>query len=244
MNMVTQRATGHTARAISSLADLDLSSETLDSILGHIGALGVDALVGWDAVAATMVEGDKLATFGATEERVQRIDQMQYDANSGPCVDALQGGVQYFDGTSIEPRWRQFAEAAADAGIYSVCSFPMKVGNEVVGALNFYSSERDALRKGDREEGLLFASQAAVTLSNARSFREKQQQVEQLEDGMRTRAMIGQATGLLMAQEGFTSEEAFQRLVKVSQNANIKLRDIAQRYVEEWERKASGVSKV
>ncbi len=33
-----------------------------------------------------------------------------------------------------------------------------------------------------------------------------------------------------MAQEGLSSEEAFQRLVKVSRNANVKLRDIAQRY--------------
>jgi AmiR/NasT family two-component response regulator len=47
--------------------------------------------------------------------------------------------------------------------------------------------------------------------------------------------MIGQATGLLMAQEGLTSGEAFQRLVRVSQNANIKLREIAQRYVRSWE---------
>jgi AmiR/NasT family two-component response regulator len=43
---------------------------------------------------------------------------------------------------------------------------------------------------------------------------------------------------LLMAQEGLTSEEAFQKLVSVSQHANVKLRDIAERYVHSWEEKA------
>ena len=64
-------------------------------------------------------------------------------------------------------------------------------------------------------------------------------QVAQLQAGLETRAVIGQATGLLMAQEGLSSEEAFQKLVKVSQTANMKLRDIAQRYVDTWESKAT-----
>lgn len=239
--MEDQRPGGQIANVVNSLSDLELSNETLDSVLGHIGRLGVDAMEGWDAAAATMVERDKVATFGATDERAQSIDQMQYDSRRGPCVDALTNGIQYFDGTSVKPPWRQFAEAAADVGIYSVLSFPMKVGDEVVGALNFYSSERDAERDGDRQEGMLFASQAAVTLANARTLNARAEQVEQLEGGLRTRALIGQATGLLMAQEGLTSEEAFQKLVHVSQNANIKLRDIAQRYVDAWENKANGI---
>jgi GAF domain-containing protein len=239
--MEDRRPDGQIAHAVNSLSDLQLSNESLDSILGHIGRLGVDAMDGWDAAAATMVERDKVATFGATNERVKSIDQMQYDSRRGPCVDALSKGIQYFDGTSVKPPWRQFAEAAADAGIYSVLSFPMKVGDEVVGALNFYSSERDAVRDGDRQEGMLFASHAAVTLANARTLRERAEQVEQLEEGLRTRALIGQATGLLMAQEGLTSEEAFQKLVQVSQNSNIKLRDIAQRFVDAWEKKTNGI---
>ncbi|HWC12976.1 MAG TPA: ANTAR domain-containing protein [Actinomycetota bacterium] len=58
-------------------------------------------------------------------------------------------------------------------------------------------------------------------------------------DALATRTVIGQAIGLLMAHEGLTSEEGFARLVGVSQNANIKLRDIAARYVEAWEEKVN-----
>ncbi len=241
---MSQRPTGRVERSVNSLAELRLSEHTLDEILAHIGRLGVRALEGWDAAATTLVEGNKVATFGATDDRVMPLDQSQYDTGKGPCVAALGGEVHYFDGASDQPRWRQFAEAAADVDVYSTVSFPLQLDGEVMGALNFYSRERDALRTGQREEGLLYAAGAASALANAKEFLARGTQIEQLEEGLQTRTMIGQATGLLMAQEGLTSEEAFQKLVKVSQTANVKLRDIAERYVRTWEERARGSAEV
>lgn len=234
---MTERAEGRLARPLSSLAELQLSGTTLDAIVHQIGEMGVATLTGWHACAASVIEGDKVATFGASDGKLNPVDQHQYDTMKGPCVDALAGEIQYYDGTNERPRWRQFAEAAADAGIYSVVSFPMKLGGDTFGALNFYSREREALRKGQREEGQLFAAQAAVAVANAKAYTDKATQVQQLQDALKTRTIIGQATGLLMAQEGLTSEEAFHRLVQVSQKSNVKLRDIAQGYVEAWERR-------
>ena len=64
------RPVGRAYEPLNSLADLHLSEETLDSVLVHIGHLGVEALRGWDAAAASLVLGQKTATFGATDERV------------------------------------------------------------------------------------------------------------------------------------------------------------------------------
>ncbi|MDQ3954564.1 MAG: GAF and ANTAR domain-containing protein [Actinomycetota bacterium] len=204
----------------------------------------MSALEGWDAAGTTLVEGDKVATFGRTDPSVDAIDQYQYDSKSGPCVDAMHSAeVNYFDGQSDKPTWRQFREVAAENDVYSVVSFPLKVKDQRVGALNFYSKERDALRPGQREEGMLFAAQAAVTLSNAKAFAQKGAELEQLKEGLETRTMIGQATGLLMGQEGLTSEEAFQKLIHLSQNTNVKLREIAHRYVEVWEGQVNGADK-
>ncbi len=239
---MSQRPVGPVEQ-LNSLSHLQLSAETLDSVMGHITRVGLETLEGWDAAAASLVEKDKFATYGTQDERINPVDQAQYDAKKGPCVDAAKTGkFKYFDGTVVPPEWRMFAEAAAAADVYSVMSFPMMLDDETLGALNFYSRERGALREGQHEEGMAFASHAAVTIANMRHFASKGVQVEQLEEGLQTRTMIGQATGLLMAQEGLTSDEAFQKLVRVSQNANIKLREIAQRYVQAWEEKASGAS--
>lgn len=236
---MTDRPTGRVHSPVNSLSDLRLSEEALDSVLGHVGRLGLHVLEGWDAAGTTLVEGAKVATFGITDERVSTVDQAQYEQHRGPCVDALmKAEPQYFDGENIDPGWRQFAEVAADQDVYSVMSFPLKIDDETIGALNFYSRERDALRPGQREEGSLFAAQAAVTVANSKAYADATTQVAQLREALETRTMIGQATGLLMAQEGLTSDEAFQKLVLVSQNANLKLRDIAQRYVHAWERQS------
>lgn len=235
-----QRPSGAIAQRVNSLAELRFSELTLDALLGHIGRFGTEVLDGWDAAGTSLVEGDRVATFGITDDRVRSIDQAQYDLGSGPCVDAIMSSdTFYFNGTDVAPRWRQFADAAGSNGIYSVLSVPMEVDGETVGALNFYSGERDALRPGQREEALMFASQAAVTVANVKELVDSRAQVDQLQQALQTRTMIGQATGLLMAQEGLSSEEAFQKLVRVSQTANIKLREIAQRYVEAWEQRAS-----
>jgi hypothetical protein len=177
---VAERPVGQVSHEVNSLADLRLSSETLDSILGHVGRIGVEALEGWDAAGTSLVEGDKVATYGSTSEEVDAVDRGQYDSGRGPCVDALGGHVQYFDGDEIKPEWRQFAETAGDAGIYSVMSFPLMIEEEVIGAINFYSSERQALRPGQREEGLLLAAQGAVAIYNARELMSKKAEVEQL----------------------------------------------------------------
>jgi AmiR/NasT family two-component response regulator len=53
---------------------------------------------------------------------------------------------------------------------------------------------------------------------------------------MRSRAVIEQAKGILMAHEHITDDEAFQRLTTLSEQANVKLRDLARRLVEERSR--------
>lgn len=59
----------------------------------------------------------------------------------------------------------------------------------------------------------------------------------ELQEALETRTTIGQAIGLLMAHGALRADEAFQKLVAVSQNTNIRLREIARSYVDAWEDK-------
>lgn len=51
--------------------------------------------------------------------------------------------------------------------------------------------------------------------------------IEQLQNAIRTRDVIGQAKGILMATGAITEEEAFTILVRASQRENRKLHDVA-----------------
>lgn len=51
--------------------------------------------------------------------------------------------------------------------------------------------------------------------------------MHELEAGLETRDVIGQAKGILMERENCTEEESFALLTRASQLRHVKLRDIA-----------------
>ena len=58
---------------------------------------------------------------------------------------------------------------------------------------------------------------------------------QELQHALVTRQMIGQAVGVLMERYGMGSDAAFNFLRRNSQNANIKLRDVAATFLETGE---------
>ncbi|MCW2847421.1 MAG: two-component system response regulator [Marmoricola sp.] len=68
---------------------------------------------------------------------------------------------------------------------------------------------------------------AATALLKARA------EIDQLKAGLRSRTVIGQATGLVMASRQLTADAAFALLIEMSQRTNVKLHEIAERLVAE-----------
>lgn len=58
-------------------------------------------------------------------------------------------------------------------------------------------------------------------------------EVSQLRNALTSRATIDQAKGIIMAERHCTPEEAFEVLVKLSQNSNVPLRDVASTLVSQ-----------
>jgi hypothetical protein len=73
------------------------------------------------------------------------------------------------------------------------------------------------------------ASGEAVLVATVERLREE---VDGLRQAMRSRALIEQAKGMLMERHGCTPDEAFERLAKLSQHANVKLADVAAALVD------------
>jgi hypothetical protein len=71
------------------------------------------------------------------------------------------------------------------------------------------------------------------------ALRHAKEEIETLKEALRTRTIIGQATGLLMSEHTLTADAAFARLVKTSQDTNVKLREIAAQIVEQAGDRAS-----
>lgn len=75
---------------------------------------------------------------------------------------------------------------------------------------------------------LLLAAHAATALSSRQTLDSAAREITGLREALRTRDVIGQAKGILIARRGLTAGEAFDRLRQASQALNIKLQEIAQ----------------
>ena len=73
----------------------------------------------------------------------------------------------------------------------------------------------------------MFAAQATVVLVNAQAYWGARLRSEQLEQALVGREVIDLAKGIIMNAIGCDPDEAFDTLVKQSQQENRKLRDVA-----------------
>ena len=101
-------------------------------------------------------------------------------------------------------------------------SFRLFAEGDTLGALNLYSKHHGAFDDEAVAVGSVFATHAAVALAGA-------QHDEQMQKAPQTRDVIGQAKGILMAQQHVTADEAFDVLRRASQRMNIKVRELAER---------------
>ena len=58
------------------------------------------------------------------------------------------------------------------------------------------------------------------------------EEIDGLREALQSRTVIGQALGILMAEKGLSTDEAFAELVEASSQSNVKVRDVAARMVQ------------
>src|SRR3954454_12424733 len=105
------------------------------------------------------------------------------------------------------------------------------VAAPTVGALNVYNSTGRPFSPDSERITGTFAGFAGIVLASAGLHQNLAELAAQLEAAVRSRAVIDQAKGIIMAQNRCTAEEAFQLLVRTSQNRNLKLRYLAEQLV-------------
>lgn len=180
-----------------------------------------------DHVGLSLVERDRIRTPVATDERLRRLDEAQYELGEGPCRQAIltHETVRVHD-LATDPRWPSWGHAmVAELGIRSSLSFRLFIRpDRTWGALNVYSTTPDAFTDDDVEQGRIIAALAAAAL--ARSIND-----EQLAKALESRTLIGQATGMLMERYGLDAHRAFDVLRRLSSQHNVKLRDLADQVV-------------
>jgi GAF domain-containing protein len=164
-----------------------------------------------------------------SDDRALRADQLQYELSMGPCLDAVwEQDTFHIDDLATEPRYQDWSRrVVAETDIRSSLSlqlFTDPEGAVSLGALNLYSPQPRCFDADTRGEAVALAAHAAIALQSA-------QTEANLRSGMVTRTVIGQAEGILMERLKITADQAFAVLSRLSQQGNVKLRDVARALV-------------
>jgi hypothetical protein len=212
----------------------DAAEVRLNRLLNLILETAVEAL-GFSAATVTARHGGDVSTVGATDQRLIGLDDAQYEGG-GPCMAALDQSDPIFleDAGASGERWEHFAETARHLGVKTSLSVHVPTDSEEVAAsLNLYARER--LELSDRQLGLAlsYGEQLVATLESVDAYKAAATLARNMAEAMRSRAVIEQAKGILMSEERIGEKQAFQRLVELSQHANVKLRDVARRLVDD-----------
>ncbi len=214
------------AETFAEVARALLDEHDVDATLERICELAVKTVEGCESAGISIAKGSWVASRVRSDEVPRVVDQIQSETQEGPCVDAIRHHQVFSTGSlTEEQRWPNFARRAHDeTGVESVLSMRLFTNGDTMGALNLYSSRRDAFSDQDIAVVSVFAAHAGVALASAR----KEADLEAKAAG---RDIIGMAKGIIIARQEVSDQEAFDILRRASQRMNVKLRELAERVV-------------
>lgn len=209
---------------LDSLALLEISDD-VDDTMRRVTSAVRKLIDGCDMCSVSALDGGRIHTVGATDPVAEAVDAIQYETREGPCWTAATERLRlvYTPDTDHDTRWPAFSRRSADeAKVVSLMSCRLVIGEppRALGALNIYASRPAAFDHADQQVAMLLAAVAAVVLDAA-------SQQANLGAALRSRGLIGQAIGILMAQSEISADEAFDQLRDASQRMNVKLRELA-----------------
>jgi len=197
----------------------------------RVARSAVDSVAGCEHAAITLITRHaSTVSVAATDDTAELVDRIQQELGRGPCLDAMRTRAWCLipDFTTDESSPAFSRPATAQTGVRSMLSLPLFFDDEMLGALNLYSSAPDAFSGSAIATASVLAAHAALAIADAGN----RERCAELEEALISNRVIGMAVGIVMAGRRATPEQALELLRGASRRSNRKLSDIAAEVVE------------
>ncbi|WP_411149247.1 ANTAR domain-containing protein [Streptomyces sp. A30] len=190
-----------------------------------------------DASAAGVLLADrdgKLRVMAASDEQVRLLELFQLQSDEGPCLECFRTGTPVIvpDLGTETARWPRFAVAAQRGGFGAVQALPMRLRDEVVGALNLFRTTPGPFDPAYTPVAQALADVATISLLQQRTLHRGTVLNEQLQMALNSRVLIEQAKGKLAERQGIDMEQAFTALRGYARAHNRRLVDVARSFID------------
>jgi transcriptional regulator with GAF, ATPase, and Fis domain len=211
------------ASAVLEMAREPSVPATIERLTGLI----VEAIDTCDAAAVAVFEGGTPTTLVASDEAIRDVLQTYARFGTTPGKTAYgDHDAVYSPDLSRDARWPDYSTGLTQTlGIHTVYALPLRLDNKPVAVLVLYAKAVNAFDHEAMETAQVLAVHATAAVTGA-------VELAHLHAALDSRTVIGQATGMVMERFGLDASSAFGVLRRLSQEQNIKLRDIADQVVE------------
>jgi hypothetical protein len=219
-------------RAMAELAQNLPAPFDVGKTLAALTQAACHTIDGAEYASITLVHDDgRVETVGPTDEVVAKADQIQSELREGPCFDAATEDESFVsEDLANDSRWPRYGPRAADLGLRAQMGVALHAPLPGRAALNVYATRKWSF-EGGYDSAEIFASHASLLLGFGST-------VDHYTTALESRRVIGMAIGIVMERYGIDDDRAFAFLVRVSQDSNVKLRDVATDLVSELSAKA------
>ncbi len=223
---------------ISSPRLLEVFVEVADTLVAdydiidflHRLADNISEVAGAEAVGLLLSDHlDQLQFMAASSDGARYLELFQLQNREGPCLDCFRTGVPVTvdDLSAAGGRWPVFAPKATRDGFNSVHAFPMRLRENVIGALNVFSTAPLPLEETDVRTIQALADVATIAIIQQQSLTAAETLTEQLQGALNSRVVVEQAKGLVSRSRDIGVDEAFDVMRTHSRNHGLRLSDVA-----------------
>lgn len=216
-------------KVVARIYVLLAGADSLEAFLDELAGLAADEVDRGLSCGITIRLADHPMNVASSDDLAERLDEVQYDADDGPGLDAIATGrsVEVPDLDAVE-QWPAWCARARDNGVRKAFAVPLTAGDSTLGALSTYSTSAVPFTDDDLEATARFAAKAARALAVAARLSEHSELGPHLEATLRSRSTIDRAAGILMAREHCTVDEAMARLKTAAQRQGVGVLDVAE----------------
>ncbi len=230
---VSTRAAERFAEVFVEVADTLVDEFDLIEFLSMV-TVRASELAG--STAAGLLLADQHGTLqfmAASDEQAELVELFQVQSREGPCQDCYRQGipVDHADLREASDRWPAFAPRAVAAGFLSVHAFPLRLRQEVIGALNLFGTHAGQISTEDVRIVQALADVATIGLLQERAVRRGEILTEQLQGALNSRVIIEQAKGAVAQRHAVTVDAAFALMRTYARNNNLRLVELARAIV-------------
>lgn len=221
---------GQLAATLTALAGTPDDASDIDTLLVTIARLAADTIEPVSYASITAYRAGTPTTVAASSQIAVAVDLAQYEADEGPCLDALskKKPVEVADVAAVMS-WPGFRDTALRLGLHASLSIPLFAASGApIAALNLYAHDPEPIAALTRRVWAVYDPGSIARNGPLPTVEEGTQQfLGGIAAAFHTRAVIQQALGVIMGHQGVPADAAYLLLRMTAVETGATLADTA-----------------